>query len=123
MTVLAFARPYTACDIEPDDLSMLEFIDSETGKRLAIDYASTPVFTFKPGDTLAIFHRHYLVTLEGKFLGGLCELLGKHRIRRMRTFYADVFQPPAPGQPLVERLHIADRPPSSNDWERWVCIL
>ena len=120
MTILAFAQPYRACDIEPDDLSMLEFIDSKTGMRLAIDYASIHIFTFKPGDTLAVFHHHYFVTLEGRFLGGLCGLLGEHRIRRMRTFCADVFQPPAPRQPLIERLRIAEGPHTTEDWERWV---
>jgi hypothetical protein len=75
MTVLAFAQPYTACDIEPHELSMLEFIDSKTGWRLSIDYASIHVFTFKADDTLPVFHHHYFVTLEGRCLNGLCGLL------------------------------------------------
>ena len=139
MTVLDFARPYTAYDEEPEEQSMLRFIDHTTGRRLAMDYGSIPIVCFKPGDVVVIFHRFYLVILEGQCLtgssmpesawgtdekalleDGLYGLLTAHRISTIRTFRADLFAPPTPGQAVVERFIISDGPPGRTDWERWV---
>lgn len=108
MTVLDFARPYRAYDEEPDKQSMLKFIDSTTGVRLAIDYESIAVMSFKPGDVMAFFHPFRLVILEGKYLlqgrGGLLNtLLAQHRVSTIQSFYARHFAPPAPGTSVVER--------------------
>jgi hypothetical protein len=125
MTVLDFARPYRAYDEEPDEQTMLKFIDSTTGVRLAIDYESIAAMSFKPGDVMAFFHPFRLVILEGKRLlqgrgGPLNTLLAQHRVSTIHTFCARRFVHPAPGTPVVERLIISDGPPKPEDWERWV---
>lgn len=122
MTILPFTRSYIAWDQDPDDSEwpMLECINSATGERAAIDYAGVRVVSYHPGDTMAILHCHCIVTMEGQCLAALHEPLAEHRIRTIRTFAADIFRPPAPGTPLVERLTIVMRPPTPEDWERWV---
>ena len=124
MTVLPLSKPYRAWSVEAAaDWPMLEFVHSVTGERLAVSYEPIQTILYRPGDTITLVHYHYTVTLEGKNLLALFEALHAWEPRTIWTFSAAAFAPPAPGEPLVERMTIAERHPSSAErtWVRqWV---
>lgn len=124
MTVLSFAKVYRAWGVEAaTEWPMLEFVHSVTGERLAVSYEPIQTIRYQPGDTITLVHYHYAVTLEGKNLLALFEALQAWEPRTIWTFSAAAFEPPASGEPLVERMTIADRQPSATEraWVRqWV---